>query len=193
MIISPEEPLDETISTPTDNTQTKEVKDEEETIATPTENPMNSIFSMENKMRFRKVSEEEDEEPKDNEPAAVEKKELKHSMVEKPNEDSRTIFIGNLPGILCSFLLRIVEVIQKPNQLRKLFSEYGKIKSMRFRSVAVKSSRIEHFDKKLMKKVSVIKGNLKEDAKVTNAYIVYENEESVEKALVLNNTVFLMF
>ena len=60
---------------------------------------------------------------------------------------------------------------------------------MRFRSVAVKSSKIDHFDKKLMKKVSVIKNNLDEGVKSMNAYIVFEDKESVEKALSLSNSV----
>ena len=60
---------------------------------------------------------------------------------------------------------------------------------MRFRSVAVKSSKIDHFDKKLMKKVSVIQNNLDEGVKSMNAYIVFEDKESVEKALSFNNSV----
>ena len=82
-----------------------------------------------------------------------------------------------------------MEVIQKPNLLKKEFSAYGTIRSMRFRSMALNSSRITHFDKKLMKKVSFIQGNINEDVKSTNAYIVFENEESVEKAMEKNNSV----
>ena len=74
-------------------------------------------------------------------------------------------------------------MIQKPNSLKKEFAAFGPIKSMRFRSMALKSSRISHFDKKLMKKVSFITGNLGEDAKTTNANLVFENEDTVEKAL----------
>lgn len=83
----------------------------------------------------------------------------------------------------------VATIIQKPQVLRKAFSKFGSIKNLRFRSVAVQSSKLTHFDKKLMKKVSVIHNNLNEETKCVNAYIVFEDKQSVEKALALNDTV----
>ena len=80
-------------------------------------------------------------------------------------------------------------MVQKPSQVHKVFSKYGPIRSLRFRSISVESTPIYHFDKKLLKKDSVIKNKLNEDKKCVNAYIVYEQKESVDAALVLNNTV----
>lgn len=80
-------------------------------------------------------------------------------------------------------------MVQKPSQVHKVFSKYGPIRSLRFRSISVESTPISHFDKKLLKKASVIKNKLNEDKKCVNAYIVYEQKESVDAALVLNNTV----
>ena len=77
--------------------------------------------------------------------------------------------------------------------LRKAFSKFGTIKNLRFRSVAVQSSKLSHFDKKLMKKVSVIHNNLNEETKCVNAYIVFEDKQSVEKALALNDTVIIHY
>ena len=42
-----------------------------------------------------------------------------------------------------------------------------------------------------MKKVSVIHNNLNEETKCVNAYIVFEDKQSVEKALALNDTVII--
>ena len=80
-------------------------------------------------------------------------------------------------------------MLQKPQVLKKAFSTFGTIKSLRFRSVAVQSSKLTQFDKKLMKKVSFIHNNLNDETKCVNAYIVYEDKESVAKALALNDTV----
>ena len=83
----------------------------------------------------------------------------------------------------------LASVVQKPSQVHKVFSKFGSIRSLRFRSISVESTPISHFDKKLLKKASVIKNKLSEDKKCVNAYIVYEQKESVYAALDLNNTV----
>ena len=55
--------------------------------------------------------------------------------------------------------------------------------------MSVESTPISYFDKKLLKKVAVIKNNLSKDKKSVNAYIVYDSTDAVDAALSLNNTV----
>ena len=68
---------------------------------------------------------------------------------------------------------------------------FGEVKNLRFRSISVESTPISSFDKKLLKKAAVIQNKLSDEKKSVNAYIVFENKDSVAKALSLNNTVLL--
>lgn len=90
------------------------------------------------------------------------------SQEEQDQIESKTLFVGNLPIGL------------KRKQLSKLFCDFGKITSLRFRSVAVT-------DLKLGKKVCLKANKINENATSKNAYIIYDNEESVNKALIKNN------
>ena len=87
--------------------------------------------------------------------------------------------------------MSIVEIISKPATLKKAFSVFGSIKTLRFRSISVDSTPISSFNKKLLKKAAVIQNKLNDEKKSVNAYIVYESKESVAKALSLNNTLLL--
>ena len=68
---------------------------------------------------------------------------------------------------------------------------FGEVKTLRFRSISVESTPISSFDKKLLKKAAIIQNKLSDEKKSVNAYIVFENKDSVTKALSLNNTVLL--
>ena len=68
---------------------------------------------------------------------------------------------------------------------------FGEVKTLRFRSISVESTPISSFDKKLLKKAAIIQNKLSDEKKSVNAYIVFENKDSVAKALSLNNTVLL--
>ena len=83
--------------------------------------------------------------------------------------DKRTLFIGNLPVGL------------KRKQLRKLFADFGKIQTLRFRSVAIS-------DLKLGRKVCLKTNKINENATSKNAYIVFEHEECLDKALSKNGS-----
>ena len=83
--------------------------------------------------------------------------------------DKRTIFIGNLP------------IGYKRKKLRKMFDEFGKIESLRFRSVAIS-------DLKLGRKVCLKSNKINENATSKNGYIVFVNEECVENSLSKNGT-----
>lgn len=106
-----------------------------------------------------KIVEDEPEEPKF----------PKLSPDEQLEIDKRTLFIGNLPVGL------------KRKQLRKLFQDYGKIASLRFRSVAIS-------DLKLGRKICLKTNKINENALNKNAYIVFEHEECLDKALSKNGS-----
>lgn len=95
--------------------------------------------------------------------------------------DECTIFVGNLPD----------GVGRK--ELASMFKACGKIKSTRIRSIATAGVKVapEHAgNQKLVKKVSVNTNKILPDApkKTGQGYVIFENQESVEKALKMNNT-----
>ena len=84
--------------------------------------------------------------------------------------NKRTLFVGNLP---ISF---------KKKHLRKKFDEFGKIETIRFRSVAIS-------DLKLGKKACLKSNKVNENASNKNAYIVFKDAECLGGALSQNNSV----
>ncbi|EGF76564.1 hypothetical protein BATDEDRAFT_36238 [Batrachochytrium dendrobatidis JAM81] len=110
---------------------------------------------------------------------ATKAKEQSLSRREKLKEliarQSRTIFVGNLP--IC--------VTEKAalQQLKTLFSQFGTIECIRFRSIA--------FNSKLPRKLAYSAKQFHDKRDSLNAYIVYELPESVSKALELHGTLFL--
>lgn len=84
------------------------------------------------------------------------------------------------------YTLLIVKYLNDPKPFLDIFKVYGEIESHRFRSVPVTGVPIEKYDQKVLRKASIIKSAINEEVGSMNAYIVYKNEESVEKALVEN-------
>jgi nucleolar protein 12 len=105
---------------------------------------------------------------KSNKAQKTQKLKLDHSKDERNN---RTIFVGNLHN----------DVTEK--QLEKEFSQYGKIESSRFRSIAISNP-------KMPKKGAAITKSYHESRDSKNAYIVYVTEESATKALAHNGKQF---
>ncbi|KAI8638337.1 hypothetical protein BD408DRAFT_446855 [Parasitella parasitica] len=104
------------------------------------------------------------------------KKAKKVSTTEELAEkELRTIFVGNLP----------VECIEKEGykQLETRFKDYGKIESIRFRSVA--------FSEPMDRKSAFIARKLHSSRDVLNAYIVFSKKEEADKACKLNGVVFM--
>ena len=84
--------------------------------------------------------------------------------------EGRTVFVGNLP------------VSASRRKLRQLFSQHGKIVSVRLRSMVVEKGKLP---------VKIAKRQHKQVSGSTlNAYVVYESDESAEKALALNGAMF---
>ncbi|CAI2165186.1 13717_t:CDS:2 [Funneliformis geosporum] len=92
-----------------------------------------------------------------------------------PERLQRTIFVGNLP----------VAVTLKANnkKLKALFSQFGKIESVRFRSIA--------FSELLPRKIAFITGKLHPERDILNAYIVYKEQSSVQQAITMNAQMFM--
>jgi nucleolar protein 12 len=91
---------------------------------------------------------------------------------EENRKNERTIFVGNVP------------LETKAEKLQKFFSSFGKVESVRFRSVAVTGVPLEKYNQKALKKVSAIKGAFNTEAKSSkNAYVVFVEAESVSKAV----------
>ncbi|EMR11664.1 hypothetical protein PNEG_00102 [Pneumocystis murina B123] len=105
---------------------------------------------------------------------SLEKKEI--DLDESLKKDLSTIFVGNLP-------LSIISLKSDYKTFKTKFSEFGKIKSIRFRSIA--------FSEFLPKKIAYIQRKFHPKRDMVNAYIVYETEESSKNALVLNGTLLL--
>mmetsp|Transcript_19387 Transcript_19387/g.28588 ORF Transcript_19387/g.28588 Transcript_19387/m.28588 type:complete len:376 (+) Transcript_19387:117-1244(+) len=95
-------------------------------------------------------------------------------------EEDRTVFVGNLASGTSR------------KALASLFKTCGKVKSSRIRSVAtagVKVSPEQAGNQNLVRKVSFNKNQLLETSKKTvQGYVVFEEVESVEEALKLNNS-----
>ncbi|CAG8525888.1 435_t:CDS:2 [Ambispora gerdemannii] len=109
----------------------------------------------------------EDDSDNDDDDSSIKKKEAE--------EKEKTIFVGNLP----------VSVIEKHNYrvLKKKFSEFGKILSIRFRSIA--------FSEPLPRKIAFKLGKLHPERDILNAYVVYQEKESTVNALSMNAQLFL--
>lgn len=96
--------------------------------------------------------------------------EHKRSLLEK---DRSTIFVGNVP------------LTAKEKDLKKLFSQYGDIESIRFRSIPLNPKGKEPL------KVAFHRGSYVEGRDTMCAYIVFKSIQSAEKAAKeANNTVF---
>ncbi|CAH4035354.1 unnamed protein product [Pieris brassicae] len=116
---------------------------------------------------------EKETEKKGRNKKAKETKTVKANMPQEESEDEvkRTLFIGN--------------VLFKPKtkkDIKKLFSQYGDIDTVRIRAVPVK-------DATMTPKLAIIKNELHPERTTVNVYVKYQKPESVEKALSANNTV----
>lgn len=133
----------------------------------------------------KEVTEEKEEDSEsDNEAEAEAPKALIHeslvheSLVNNTEVDKAesTVFIGNLPSIV---------ITEKPKfkELKTLLaSKGGKVKSVRFRSIA--------FSEMLPRKAAFVKHKFHSSRETVNAYAVFDKPEHARAALALNGTVF---
>ncbi|CAH2096719.1 unnamed protein product [Euphydryas editha] len=113
--------------------------------------------------------EAEVEEKKEKNVAQTEAK--KETYVTTEDEIKRTLFVGNVPfSSKCK------------KEIKKIFSEYGQIETVRIRTIPVKDARVTP-------KIAVIKNELHPDRNTVNVYVKYADPSCVERALAANNTV----
>lgn len=106
----------------------------------------------------------------------AESTEMNSDTVVASDDFSRTLFVGNIP---------ITETIKS---VTKLFQEYGKIDSVRLRSVPVSGAKVDDAgNQNLVKKVCVNSHKFGEQKGSVNAYIVFKSSEGVTAALTANN------
>ncbi|KAH8041329.1 hypothetical protein HPB51_014610 [Rhipicephalus microplus] len=98
------------------------------------------------------------------------RREKKVRHPDTPDKDERTVFVGNVPGT----------ATQKA--VRQVFSKYGIIESIRFRSIVPAKES-------LSKKVAFISKALHSNKQTVNAYVVFKTKEAVNQALTLNGSV----
>ncbi|KAJ2231957.1 Nucleolar protein 12 [Coemansia sp. RSA 1722] len=119
----------------------------------------------------KEVEDEEDEELLNQKS----KKKKYARMVQDSELLKRTIFIGNIT-------IECITDGKVYSQLKALCAKYGKIKSIRFRSIA--------FSELLPRKVAFVSGKFHSKRESCNAYVEYVKEESAQKAVELNGTMF---
>ncbi|KAI9090557.1 hypothetical protein DFS34DRAFT_653999 [Phlyctochytrium arcticum] len=100
------------------------------------------------------------------------RKQVKADVLEKNN---RTAFVGNLT----------IEATKNAglSALKRLFKKHGKVESIRFRSIARTG--------KISRKAAFITKQFHAGRDTLNAYVVYAEKESVDKALAENGTEFM--
>ncbi|CAH2058998.1 unnamed protein product, partial [Iphiclides podalirius] len=117
------------------------------------------------------------EESSDEEEKVPEKKENenvtnnKEAFIQTEEQIKRTLFVGNVPfSVKCK------------KEIKKIFSKYGQIETVRIRTVPVKDARVTP-------KLAVIKNELHPDRSTVNVYVKFRDVSSVKEALAENGTV----
>jgi nucleolar protein 12 len=113
----------------------------------------------------------EDDEPEDDEGRNDDEPASSNPVDETKND--RTLFVGNLP-------------ISMSNQkaISKYFSKYGKIESIRIRSIPLAGVKVDRAgDQSLVKKVSANQHKYGDQKSSVNAYIVYEDASVIEEII----------
>lgn len=127
-----------------------------------------------------KDSDSDERTPEEKETTTKSKKESMAKSVDLKEEElekaERTVFVGNLSNNVISSKLTY-------KLFKKLFSNLGKVQSIRFRSIA--------FDEAVPRKVAFVKRSLHNNRDTVNAYVVFKDKEPSKKAPArLNATVF---
>ncbi|CAD5121358.1 DgyrCDS9880 [Dimorphilus gyrociliatus] len=141
-------------------------------------NKLSSLFSKPDRLKLKKIpAKEEKKTVNKDEINAVDDKNVKRPRRDRQlkkrrnaDQEKRTVFVGNIPK----------DVDKK--ELKKLFRKCGKVESIRYRCAIPENP-------KLPKKAAAINRKINEKRDSLNAYIVFENEESIPTALKLNTTI----
>ncbi|KAJ0170680.1 hypothetical protein K1T71_013452 [Dendrolimus kikuchii] len=137
------------------------------------DNEIDSETEQINKTALETTLADNSSDEEENEKETIKEKKITENVERKMDADEvkRTLFVGNVPfSAKCK------------KQIKKIFNKYGKIETVRIRTVPIKDARVTP-------KLAVIKNELHPDRTTVNMYIKYADPESVEQALVENNTV----
>ncbi|KAJ1939390.1 Nucleolar protein 12, partial [Linderina pennispora] len=107
--------------------------------------------------------------------ASRKKKQLLGRMPRDAEVVARTAFFGNVT---------VAAITDKKvyNELRSLCQQFGKIKSVRFRSIS--------FSDMLPRKLAFIQGKFHSERQVCNAYVEFAETAAAEKCIELNGNIF---
>jgi nucleolar protein 12 len=99
------------------------------------------------------------------------------NAVEDETKNDRTLFVGNLPLSM-----------NDKKAITRLFKTYGKIESVRIRSIPLAGAKVDRAgDQDLVKKVCANANQFGDQKQSFNAYVVFETAPAMEAALVENN------
>lgn len=118
-------------------------------------------------------SDEEEESKPAKSASEVKSLDFKEKEVEKAQ---RTIFVGNLSS-------SVITSKKDYKELKKFFSTFGPIESIRFRSIS--------FNEPIPRKAAFVKQKLHESRDSLNAYIVFKSQPDARKALEANGKVLI--
>jgi nucleolar protein 12 len=108
----------------------------------------------------------------------------------KNERDDRTVFVGNVP--VTSFKNSSAQEGGNPTnalkklekEIRKEFSKYGKVESVRLRSIGLKSIKVPSgSDFHVVRKAAVAKASLDDRIETCNAFVVFADAHSVAAAV----------
>lgn len=105
-------------------------------------------------------------------PAKATTIDLKEAELQKAE---RTVFVGNVSN-------SVVTSKSSYKLFKKLFSKYGKVESIRFRSIS--------FDEPVPRKVAFKRKSLHSSRDTINAYVVFQDKQASTKSTQLNATIF---
>ncbi|XP_063542050.1 uncharacterized protein LOC134750739 [Cydia strobilella] len=142
------------------------------------DNEIESETEENNKEVLEKSAEPEEPSSDEEDTSSPKKKEKVESQetekvreINTVEEIKRTLFVGNVPfSKKCK------------KEIKKIFSKYGQIESVRIRTVPVK-------DPSVTPKLAVIKQELHPERTTVNVYVKFSDPQCVEQALAENNTV----
>ncbi|KAK9497016.1 hypothetical protein O3M35_012810 [Rhynocoris fuscipes] len=116
-------------------------------------------------------SSEDDRDEEEEQEEGVNEDESNENQIEKDSEELRTIFVGNLPKSVTKI------------QLKKWFSKYGTVESVRLRCAPIA-------DPVIPKKLAVIKQSFHEERNNIHGFVKFSTSEEANGALAANGQPF---
>lgn len=102
-----------------------------------------------------------------------------HSEVRKPVDSEHTLFVGN------------ISIKATVKTVTKLFEKYGKVESVRFRSVPISGVKVDEAgNQDLVRKVCANSKKFGDQKGSLNAYVNFSTKAAAEEALTLDNTLW---